>query len=110
MRELPSGTVTFLFTDVEGSTRLLHELGAEEYASALAEHRRVLRRAFAAHGGVEVDTQGDAFFVAGGNRAGVARTGLAALASLEPEALTAAWSAGRELTPDAAAELAASVS
>ena len=61
---LPSGTVTFLFTDVEGSTRLLHELGAEAYAEALAEHRRVLREAFAAHGGVEVDTQGDAFFVA----------------------------------------------
>src|SRR5215212_8372363 len=64
VRELPSGTVTFLFTDVEGSTRLLHELGAERYAEALAEHRRVLREAFAAHGGVEVDTQGDAFFVA----------------------------------------------
>jgi class 3 adenylate cyclase len=62
--DLPSGTVTFLFTDVEGSTRLLHELGAEGYAAALAEHRRVLRGAFAAHGGVEVDTQGDAFFVA----------------------------------------------
>jgi predicted ATPase len=64
VRELPSGTVTFLFTDIEGSTRLLHELGAEGYADALAEHRRVLREAFAAHGGVEVDTQGDAFFVA----------------------------------------------
>jgi len=63
-RELPSGTVTFLFTDVEGSTKLLHELGAERYAGTLAEHRRVLRGAFAAHGGVEVDTQGDAFFVA----------------------------------------------
>ncbi|MEX2644630.1 MAG: adenylate/guanylate cyclase domain-containing protein [Gaiellaceae bacterium] len=63
-RDLPSGTVTFLFTDVEGSTKLLHELGAEEYARALAEHRRILRDAFAAHGGVEVDTQGDAFFVA----------------------------------------------
>ncbi len=63
-RELPSGTVTFLFTDVEGSTRLLHELGAEAYAEALAEHRRVLREAFRAHGGVEVDTQGDVFFVA----------------------------------------------
>ena len=62
--ELPSGTVTFLFTDVEGSTRLLHELGAERYAEALAEHRWVLRQAFARHGGVEVDTQGDAFFVA----------------------------------------------
>jgi predicted ATPase/class 3 adenylate cyclase len=60
--ELPLGSVTFLFTDVEGSTRLLHELGAEAYGRALAEHRRVLRDAFAAHGGVEVDTQGDAFF------------------------------------------------
>src|SRR5712691_6974243 len=64
MRDLPSGTVTFLFTDVEGSTKLLHELGAEGYAQALGEHRRILRQAFAAHGGVEVDTQGDAFFVA----------------------------------------------
>jgi predicted ATPase/class 3 adenylate cyclase len=62
--DLPSGTVTFLFTDVEGSTTLLHELGSEEYAKALAEHRRVLRDAFARHGGVEVDTQGDAFFYA----------------------------------------------
>ena len=62
--ELPTGTVTFLFTDVEGSTRLLHDLGAERYADALAEHRRVLREAFAAQGGVEVDTQGDAFFYA----------------------------------------------
>jgi len=60
--DLPSGTVTFLFTDVEGSTRLLQELGADQYAHALSEHRRVLREAFAAHGGVEVDTQGDAFF------------------------------------------------
>jgi predicted ATPase len=63
MRELPTGTVTFLFTDIEGSTRLLHELG-DAYADALAEHRRLLREAFADHGGVEVDTQGDAFFVA----------------------------------------------
>ena len=63
-RDLPAGTVTFLFSDVEGSTRLLHELGAARYAEALAEHRRVLRDAFGAHGGVEVDTQGDAFFVA----------------------------------------------
>ncbi len=63
MPELPPGTVTFLFTDIEGSTRLLRELGAE-YAGALAEHRRVVREAVARHGGVEVDTQGDAFFVA----------------------------------------------
>jgi predicted ATPase/class 3 adenylate cyclase len=61
-REFPSGTVTFVFTDIEGSTRLLHELGPEEYADALAEHRHAVRDAFAAHGGVEVDTQGDAFF------------------------------------------------
>jgi predicted ATPase len=52
-----------LFTDIEGSTRLLHELG-ERYADVLAEHRRVLREAFSRHGGIEVDTQGDAFFVA----------------------------------------------
>ncbi|HET7354267.1 MAG TPA: tetratricopeptide repeat protein [Gaiellaceae bacterium] len=64
MSELPRGTVTFLFTDIEGSTRLLDELGAEAYGAALAEHRRVLRDAFERHGGVEVDTQGDAFFVA----------------------------------------------
>jgi class 3 adenylate cyclase len=63
MNDLPTGTVTFLFTDVEGSTRLLQELD-DRYADVLAEHRRVLRDAFARHGGVEVDTQGDAFFVA----------------------------------------------
>ena len=63
MVELPAGTVTFLFTDVEGSTRLLHELG-DGYADVLAEHRRALRKAFVGYGGVEVDTQGDAFFVA----------------------------------------------
>src|ERR671919_1202706 len=62
--ELPSGTVTFLFTDVEGSTRLLHELGAESYAEALAEHRRAIREACEARGGIEVDTQGDSFFFA----------------------------------------------
>jgi predicted ATPase len=61
--ELPRGTVTFLFTDIEGSTRLLSELG-DRYAEALGEHRRLLREAFRVHGGVEVDTQGDAFFYA----------------------------------------------
>ncbi len=63
-RDLPSGIVTFLFTDVEGSTKLLHELGADDYGAALLEHRRALRDTFNRHGGVEVDTQGDAFFVA----------------------------------------------
>jgi predicted ATPase len=61
--ELPGGTVTFLFTDVEGSTKLLHELGAEVYSEKLASHRAVVRDACTARGGVEVDTQGDAFFV-----------------------------------------------
>ena len=65
MRDLPTGVVTLLFTDVEGSTRLLEGLG-DGYGDALHEHRRRLRAAFAAHDGVEVDTQGDAFFVAFG--------------------------------------------
>ena len=60
---LPSGTVTFLFTDVEGSTRLAHELG-EQWGVVLAEHHRVLREVWAAGEGVEVDTEGDGFFVA----------------------------------------------
>jgi predicted ATPase len=63
LNALPSGTVTLLFTDIEGSTRLLRELGVG-YREALDEHRRVIRDAVEAHGGVEVDTQGDAFFVA----------------------------------------------
>jgi predicted ATPase/class 3 adenylate cyclase len=63
VRQLPSGTVTFVFTDIEGSTRLLHEHG-DRYVEVLAEHRRRLREAFQRHGGVEVDTQGDAFLVA----------------------------------------------
>ena len=83
-RRLPAGTVTFLFTDVEGSTRLLHELGAEDYAVALAEHRRISRAAFAAHGGVEVDTQGDAFFVAFPTAAGALEAADAIRAGLEP--------------------------
>ena len=68
--DLPTGTVTLLFTDVEGSTRLLHELGPEAYAEALAEHRQTVRLACAAAGGVEVDTQGDAFFFAFPSAAG----------------------------------------
>jgi predicted ATPase/class 3 adenylate cyclase len=68
VRDLPSGTVTFLFTDIEGSTRMLHELG-DGYRAVLTEHRRALRAAFGEHGGVEVDTQGDAFFVAFANAA-----------------------------------------
>ena len=63
-RDLPTGTVTFVFTDIEGSTRMLEELGADAYGELLARHHEVCRAAWAAHGGVEVDTAGDAFFVA----------------------------------------------
>src|SRR5436189_1478296 len=63
-RELPAGNVTVLLTDIDGSTRLIEELGESDYIEALAEHRRLLRAAFGAHGGVEVDTQGDAFLYA----------------------------------------------
>src|SRR5436305_14548547 len=84
LQDLPRGTVTFLFTDIEGSTRLLRQLGPERYAEALAGHRGVLRDAFVAEGGVEVDTQGDAFFIAFPTAAGAAasaRVGQRALAS-----------------------------
>ena len=83
-RQLPSATVTFLFTDVEGSTRLLQELGAEAYAEALAEHRRVLRKVFAAEGGVEVDTQGDAFFYVFTDARAAVAAGAAGKMALEP--------------------------
>ena len=73
--------MTFLFTDVEGSTSLLDELGADAYAVELMRHRRLLRDAFARHGGVEVDTQGDAFFVAFAS----AREAIAAAAEAQGE-------------------------
>ena len=62
MREQPAGSITLVFTDIDGSTRLLRELGEEAYRDALAEHRRIVRDAFAA--GYEVDEEGDAFFYA----------------------------------------------
>ena len=63
MPPLPSGTVTFVFSDVEGSTALLKRLG-ERYSDLLSAHRRLMRELFTEHGGVEIDTQGDAFFFA----------------------------------------------
>ena len=60
-RPLPSGTVTFVFTDIEGSTRLLQELG-DGYAAVSRDHRQIVRAAFEAHDGTEIDTQGDSFF------------------------------------------------
>src|SRR3954465_15750728 len=63
MRDFPTGTVTFLFTDIEGSTRLVRALRSR-YAEVLAEPQRLIRLAFSQHGGHELDTQGDAFFYA----------------------------------------------
>ena len=60
----PTGTVTFLFTDIEGSTNLLQRLGDRLYVEVNEEHRRLLRAAFEAGSGQEVETQGDAFLVA----------------------------------------------
>ena len=61
MASLPGGTVTFLFTDIEGSTRLLQQLG-DDYGDVVRDHRLILREHLGAKGGSEVDTQGDAFF------------------------------------------------
>jgi predicted ATPase/class 3 adenylate cyclase len=90
--EPPRGTVTMLFTDIEGSTRLLHELG-ERYVDALAAHRDLLRAAAAAHGGYEVDTQGDAFFFAFAR----ASDALAAAARAQRTLARHPWPEGKEL-------------
>ena len=93
MPDLPTGTVTFLFTDIEESTQLLQELGADRYRDALESHRRLLRDVVARHGGYEVDTQGDAFFVA------FKRAQDAVRAAVEAQRTFAghAWPDGREL-------------
>jgi class 3 adenylate cyclase len=92
MRNLPTGTVTFLFTDIEGSTRLLHALG-DGYAGVLADHRRLLRDAFGRHDGVEVDTQGDSFFVAFAD----ARCAVVAAVDAQTELARHAWPRGTEV-------------
>ena len=63
MSTLPSGTVTFVFSDIEGSTDLLKRLG-ERYAELIADHRRIVRETFGGHDGIEIDSQGDSFFFA----------------------------------------------
>src|SRR5215469_10257929 len=85
MHDLPTGTVTFLFTDIEGSTRLLQQLG-DRYAMVLEECRRLLRATFQEWNGHEVDTQGDSFFVA------FARATDAVLAVVEAQRALAAHS------------------
>lgn len=92
MVPLPTGTITFLFADVEGSTRLLHELGGR-YAEVLGHYRQLLRSALETHGGQEVDTQGDAFFVAFTQ----AKDALSAALETQQSILRHDWPNGTEL-------------
>jgi len=80
-RDLPDGEVTLVFTDIEGSTKFLHAVGLAAYADALARHRRIVRRVIATEGGVEVDNQGDAFFLAFRSPAGAVRAAVAVTAA-----------------------------
>ena len=93
MSVLPHGTVTLLFSDIEGSTQLARRMG-DRYAEALAAQRRLMRDAFAASGGSEVDTQGDSFFVAFAS----AREAVAAAADAQRGTRTRCPVRGRGLT------------
>ena len=93
MAQQPSGTVTFLFTDIEGSTRLVAKLGVDRYAQALDDHRRLLRAAFERHHGYEVDYEGDAFIVAFQS----ASEALAAAGEAQSALSAHAWPEGCEL-------------
>ena len=90
MPNLPSGTVTFLFSDIEGSTTLLKRLGDARYADLLATHRRLMRETFAGYGGQEIDTQGDAFFYSFPR----ARDGVAAAVAVQQAHTKASWPDG----------------
>jgi class 3 adenylate cyclase len=105
---LPRGTVTFLFSDIEESTDLVRRVGDEFFARARGDHRRLLRDAFGAHGGLEIDTAGDGFFIAFES----ARTAVAAavsaqlaLAAFTPKApravlMTERWRIRRRLSAE----------
>jgi class 3 adenylate cyclase len=90
---LHTGTVTFAFTDIEGSTRLLQELGDEEYSVVARDHRRLVRDTFGAAGGTEVDTQGDAFFFSFPR----ARDAVAAAVAAQRALRGHTWPGGREV-------------
>ena len=92
MSALPSGTVTFVFSDLEGSTGLLKRLG-ERYADVIAEHRRLVREHFGARDGVEIDTQGDSFFYAFAR----ARDAVAAAVDVQRAHTEHAWPAGERV-------------
>ena len=91
--ELPIGTVTFLFTDIEGSTKLLKHLGGERYGDVLTRHQLILREVFAESGGHEIDTQGDSFFVAFRR----AKEALSAAIACQRRLAEHSWSDGAEL-------------
>jgi class 3 adenylate cyclase len=92
MAQLPSGTVTFVFTDLEGSTALVKELG-DGYGEVLSQHRRIVRDRFGAAGGTEIDTQGDAFFYAFPR----AREAVGAAVAVQRAHAEAEWPSGREV-------------
>jgi predicted ATPase/class 3 adenylate cyclase len=93
MSDLPTGTVSFLFTDIEGSTALLQQIGDRAYAALLEEHHRLLRDAFSSEGGHEIDTQGDAFFVVFPD----ARNAVAAAAGAQRAVASHAWAPGMQV-------------
>ena len=93
MSTLPGGTVTFVFTDIEGSTQLLQELGDEGYGRVSSDHRRLVREAFGARGGTEIDTQGDAFFFSFPR----ARDAVAAAVDAQRALLDHVWPEGKEV-------------
>ena len=94
MTTLPAGTVTFVFTDIEGSTRLLQELGDEAYGQVSGDHRRLVRETFGARGGTEIDTQGDAFFFSFPR----ARDAVAAAVEAQRALRAHEWPGGRRLS------------
>ena len=90
MRDLPTGTVTFLFTDIEGSTRALQQLGRDGFVRQLDRHAEIMRAAVAEHGGVELGTEGDSFFVVFPTASGALR----AAAAAQRELAANSWSDG----------------
>jgi class 3 adenylate cyclase len=92
MAQLPAGTVTFVFTDLEGSTALVKRLG-DAYGEVLSQHRRIVRDTFGAAGGTEIDTQGDAFFYAFPR----AREAVGAAVEVQRAHATAEWPSGVEV-------------
>ncbi len=92
-RAVPTGTLTFLFSDIEDSTRLVQELDTARYRELLEQHQRLLRSAFAAHGGMERGTEGDSFFVVFRD----APSAVAAAVEAQRSLRAAAWPTGHEV-------------